>query len=138
VVAMFALAVIGALVAGAFFAGRVEQQSGQNVLYAAQAREAAEAGLARAIAEANPEALDALASGGAALDLGSSRVGPASSVRTTAARLTGRLILLSAVGTRHDALGGVLAIRTLGLLVEVPSASGPVARVVERSWLQLH
>ena len=38
-VAIFALVVIGALVAGTFFAGRLEQQSGQNTFYASQAAE---------------------------------------------------------------------------------------------------
>ena len=33
-VAVFALVVIGALVAGAFFAGRLEQQTGQNSMLA--------------------------------------------------------------------------------------------------------
>ena len=47
--ALFALVVIGLLVAGRFFAGRLEQQSGQNTLYAAQAAEAAEAGLSDAL-----------------------------------------------------------------------------------------
>ncbi len=49
-VAIFALVVIGALVAGTFFAGRVEQQSGQNTFYASQASEAAEAAMAQTLA----------------------------------------------------------------------------------------
>jgi Tfp pilus assembly protein PilX len=49
-VAVFALVVIGALVAGTFFAGRLEQQTGSNTFMAAQAAEAAEAGLSDAIA----------------------------------------------------------------------------------------
>ena len=48
-VAIFALVVIGALVAGTFFAGRLEQSSGQATVYAAQAAEAGEAGLSDAI-----------------------------------------------------------------------------------------
>ena len=48
-VAIFALVVIGALVAGTFFAGRLEQSSGQATVYASQAAEAAEAGLTDAI-----------------------------------------------------------------------------------------
>ena len=48
-VAVFALVVIGALVAGTFFAGRLEQQTGQNTMFATQAGEAAEAGLSDAI-----------------------------------------------------------------------------------------
>ena len=47
---LFALAVIGALVSGTYFVARLEQQSGQNVLFAAQAAEAAEAGLNEAVA----------------------------------------------------------------------------------------
>ena len=48
-VAIFALVVIGALVAGTFFAGRLEQSSGQATVYASQAAEAAEAGLIDAV-----------------------------------------------------------------------------------------
>ena len=44
-VAIFALIVIGALVAGAFFAGHLEQRTGRNTLYAAQAADAAEIGV---------------------------------------------------------------------------------------------
>lgn len=49
VMAVFALVVIGALVAGAFFVGRVEQVTGYNTVWAGQAAEAAEAGLAHAL-----------------------------------------------------------------------------------------
>ena len=38
-VAIFALVVIGALVAGTFYAGRLEQQTGRNTFTAAQAAE---------------------------------------------------------------------------------------------------
>ena len=48
--AIFALVVIGALVAANFFVGRLEQQSGQNSLYARQAAEGAESGLLEAVA----------------------------------------------------------------------------------------
>src|SRR5688500_1190539 len=46
--AMVSLVVIGALVSGTFFAGRMEMISGRNSVYAVQASEAAEAGLAAA------------------------------------------------------------------------------------------
>ena len=49
VVAVFALVVIGALVAGTVFVGRLELQSSQSAVYAAEAQEAAEAGLANRI-----------------------------------------------------------------------------------------
>lgn len=45
--AVFALVIIGALVAGIFFTGRVEQRSGSNTAASAQAFESAEAGVAR-------------------------------------------------------------------------------------------
>jgi type II secretory pathway component PulK len=55
-IALVALGVIGALVGGIFFAARLEQQSGQNALYAVQAGEAAEAGLSEAVATLDPAA----------------------------------------------------------------------------------
>lgn len=145
--AMFALAVIGSLVAGTFFAGRLEQQSGQNVFYVAQAREGAEAGLVRGLSEADAAALEALPAG-TVLDLGVAPAGDAVTVRTSVSRLTSRLFLLRAQGTRHNALGSALAIRTLGLLVELPAAveapapaageSGSLRPLGERGWLQVH
>ena len=50
-VAIFALVVIGALVAGAFFAGQMEQRTGRNTLYAAEAAQAAEAGATTILAD---------------------------------------------------------------------------------------
>ena len=120
--AMFALAVIGALVAGSFFAGRLEQQSGQNVLFAVQAREAAESGLAAAVLD--PAALDSLPAGGLPLDLGVAPVGEAATVHTTVSRLTGNVFLLRARGLRHDAAGGPLATRTLGLFAPARRRGG--------------
>lgn len=49
VLSVFALVVIGALVAGTFFVGRLEHISGRNTLLATQAAEAAEAGVAYAM-----------------------------------------------------------------------------------------
>src|SRR4029077_14917462 len=62
-VAIFALVVIGALVGGTFFAGRLEQSSGQATVYAAQAAEAGEAGLSDAISVLNATTLGAMAVG---------------------------------------------------------------------------
>ena len=50
VLAIFATVVIGALVAGAFFVGRVEQLTGSNTVWATQASGAAESGLSDALA----------------------------------------------------------------------------------------
>src|SRR5882724_10031595 len=43
-VAIFALVVIGALVAGAFYASTLEQRTGRNSMFAAEAAQAAETG----------------------------------------------------------------------------------------------
>ena len=143
--AMFALAVIGALVAGSFFVGRLEQQSGQNLFFAAQAREAAESGLAGAVLVAG--ALESLPAGGPPLDLGVAAVGEAATVHTTVSRLTGKLFLLRARGFRHDAAGGTLATRTLGLFLRLDAGESDTAgtaplprvvRVAERSWVELN
>jgi hypothetical protein len=53
VIALLAIIVIGALVIGAFFAGRMEMQSGRNALYTGQATEVAEMGLTDAFASWN-------------------------------------------------------------------------------------
>jgi hypothetical protein len=143
---MFTLAVIGALVAGSFLPGRLEQQSGYNVTYASQAGEAAEAGLADAVATLNAAALEPLVSGGAALDLGTMTAGEMITVHTTVARLTSRVFIVRSHGTRHDASGAELAGRTLGLFVGIAStavstpedAAVPAAvPLVERSWMRL-
>jgi len=144
--AMFTLAVIGALVAGSFLPGRLEQQSGRNVTYATQAREAAEAGLAEAVAALEAPALEQLVPG-IVLDLGTVTLGEMVTVRTTVARLTSRVLIVRSYGTRHDASGGELATRTLGLFVRLGAVAGPgpedgarpaVIPLVERSWVRLY
>lgn len=141
-VAIFALVVIGAIVAGNFFAGRLEQQSGQNTFFAGQAAEAAEAGLTNAIATTPAATLDALPVGGPPLDLGTITLGDGVSANRQVSRLTTSLFLIRALGTRQDASGSPLARRSLGLLVRVATDSSTGAPVVaplaERGWLQLY
>ena len=142
--AVFALAVIGALVGGAFFAGRLEQQSGQNVLFAAQAGEVAEAGLSEAMATIAAATLEGLPVGGAPLDLGTLTLAGGVSARRQVTRLTGNLYLIRVRGIRHSAAGTTLAVRSLGLLVWLAAAadsgadSGRVARLRQRGWVQLY
>jgi hypothetical protein len=52
-IALLAIIVIGALVTGTFFAGRMEMQSGRNSVYTGQATEMAETGLTDAFASWN-------------------------------------------------------------------------------------
>jgi hypothetical protein len=143
-IAVFALAVIGALVGGIFFAGRLEQQSGQNALFAVQAGEAAEAGLNAAIATVEVATLEGLPVGGAPLDIGTLILAGGASASHQVVRLTGNLFLIRVRGIRHNAAGTALAVRSLGSLVRLGPApdsaagSGRVARVVERGWVQLY
>jgi len=143
---MFTLAVIGALVAGSFLPARLEQQSGYNVSYGRQAGEAAEAGLADALGTLDAGALEPLVSGGVALDLGTTTIGEMITVHTTVARLTSRIFVVRSQGTRHNASGGELAARTLGLFIRIASAvastpedAAPPAAIqlAERSWMRL-
>ena len=141
-VAIFALVIIGALVAANFFAGLLEQQSGRNSLFARQASEGAETGLREALATMPPSVLVALPVAGVPLDLGASAVTPSVRVERQVTRLTGTLFLLQVRGIRQDAAGGALAARTLGTLLRViPNApSGPpsVVPFSQRGWVQLY
>jgi hypothetical protein len=118
-VAIFALVVIGALVAGTFFAGRLEQQAGSNTFYAAQAAEAAEAGLNEAVATQTAAAMLALNPDEAPTDLGSINVGGHATASRTIRRLADNLFLVRSIGTRTNAAGGQLAGRTLGQLIRL-------------------
>jgi hypothetical protein len=138
-VALFALVLMGALVTGTFFAGLVEQQSGRNAFFAAQAAEAAEGGINDALSTATPGTLGQMAIGQSAAfpDL---QLGTGVSSTRAISRLTGSLFLIRATGTRRDAAGTPLALRTLGLLVRLSPGEGSaaVAPLLERSWLQLY
>lgn len=141
-VAIFALVVIGAMVAGNFFAGRLEQQSGQNAFFAGQAAEAAEAGLTDAMATTSAAALDALSVSGPPLDLGTITLNGGVIANRQVSRLTSSLFLIRALGTRQDASGAPLARRSVGLLVRVATDSSTGTAVVvplaERGWVQLY
>jgi hypothetical protein len=123
-VAIFALVVIGALVAGAFFAGRLEQSSGQATVYAGQAAEAAEAGLSDAISRVSATTLGAMAVG-STTSLGTLTLTGASGLSSTDSvrRLTTSLFLVQALGTRWNGAGVSLADRKLGTLIRLVSAN---------------
>jgi hypothetical protein len=140
-VALFALVVIGALVAGNFFAGRLEQQSGQNSFFAAQAAEAAEAGLADALSNPAPALLDALGIGGPPADLGVLVLSDGITVHRQISRLTATLFIIRATGVRENPTGTPLASRSAGLLVRLvvpPAGLTGLAPLAERAWVQLY
>ena len=140
--AIFALVVIGALVAANFFVGRMEQQSGQSSLFARQAAEGAESGLVEAVTLLPASTLVAMPRGGAPLDLGSITLNPSVRVERQVSRLTGTLFFVRVRSTRQDAAGAPLAASALGALVRLVSEGpgGPprVAPLAQRGWVQLY
>jgi hypothetical protein len=122
-VAVFALVVIGALVAGTFFAGRLEQQTGRNTLMAAEAAEAAEAGLNEALGgQISAPTMLALAIDADPADatvLPSLSVGSHRTATRSINRLTEHVFLLRSIGTRTDASGGQLASRSVAQLIRL-------------------
>jgi hypothetical protein len=140
--AIFALAVVGGIVAGGFGIALLEQQSGRNTLFGLQASEAAEAGVQELLQEAPRSALQSLAIGGAPLSLT-----PATPIAGTAvvgliSRLADNLYLVRCRGNRIDADGGVLASRSVGLLARWSGDTLDDANLLlpirERAWLQLY
>lgn len=114
--ALFALVVIGALVAGVFFTARVEVKSGENTMSGARATEAAQAGLMMGY----PNVL-ALASG---LSNGGSAAGTKTQIGSTGSyyqdsvtQLNRFMFLLRSYGT-YEVNGNVVAARTLAMLVK--------------------
>jgi hypothetical protein len=119
-VAVFALVVIGALVAGIFFAGRLEQKSGQSTVYLAQASEAAEAGLTEPTTQDFAYASVPL---GSVATLTTVSLGGNVFTTPSVTRLNNELFLVRSVGERRDAAGNVLASRAVGSLVRLRIAT---------------
>ena len=123
-VAIFALVVIGALVAGTFFAGRLEQQSGQNTFYASQASEAAEAAIAQSLGGSlNSATMLSLATNGGTTTLSSVSLGAHVVGTPSVTRLTSSVWLLKGKGERQNAAGTTVASRSLGQLVRLNQAN---------------
>jgi hypothetical protein len=119
-VAVFALVVIAALIAGTFFAGRLEQQTGMNTFFGAQAAEAAEAGLNNAIKQQTAAAMLALPiDPGTEANIGTFTVNGKLGASRTISRLTDNLFLVRSRATRVDAAGGQLAKQSLGQLIRL-------------------
>jgi hypothetical protein len=117
--------VIGALVAGTFFSGRLEQQTGLNTMYAAQASEVAEAGLQDAIAgqtAASLRALPADPTQWSSLGAYTTGMGNYKSAAREVSRLNNNLFLVRSIGTRNNAAGTEMARRSLGQLIRLVEA----------------
>ena len=116
-VALVTIVVIGALITGTFFAGRVELGAGRNALWSTQAQEAAEGGLADAFAGWKQEWNDFGPGGDSVLPVGfpfpgTSRVRYVQTIR----RLGGGVFLITSRGERVDGAGKMLATRLLARL----------------------
>ena len=115
--ALLAILVIGALVTGTFFAGRMEMTSGRNAVYTAQATEAAEGALAMSTGANWNSTYNNLALGA---ESSTGYVYPHSgtgnsSVRysTTVRRLKAGVFSMTATGEKLDRNGNVMASRIL-------------------------
>jgi hypothetical protein len=113
-VAIFAIVIIGMLVAGVFYASFLEQRSGENSLYAQQAFEAAEGGMAGVLSS-----WDQSVYGAFPVDTPQT-LGTVTAGRTrytpVITRLNGNMFLVLARGEQLDGSGTVLARRTLATL----------------------
>jgi hypothetical protein len=116
--AVFALVIIGVLVAGAFFSGRLEQRGGTNSVMAAEAFEAAEGGLAYTLNDGwVTSTFNALAPGTSSVQP-PVPIGTAAQATATVTRLNPAVYLVQSEGQRLIA-GNVVARRLLGTLVRV-------------------
>ena len=135
--ALLALILIGGLVAVGFAVAQLEQRVGRNTLYAVQAGTAAEAGALSVVAAWDGHGLAALAPG-EERTLPSVELPGRTSYEATVRRLNEALFAIAVVGTRHDADGGTLAQREVGLtLRRADSAAAgalPVIPLSNRAW----
>lgn len=121
VIAVLALVIIGALVAGTFFAGRLEQRGGTNSVHAAQAFEAAEAGLGTTLANWDPAALNGRPIGVDTV-LPAGTLGGGNMFTATVTRLNPTMFYLRSEGQRRGIGGDTLARRMVGLLARLDPA----------------
>jgi hypothetical protein len=118
VIALFALVVIGALVAAVFFAAQLEVRSGTNVVSGLQADQAAQAGLEYAAANWSRAWVQQGVGNSMGIDwvqLGSTSGYFSDSIT----QLNDQLLLVRAFGQARNGAGGVVASRTGGLLFKV-------------------
>lgn len=101
VVAIVALVVIGAIVAGTFFISTLEQKTAENSVEAAQAYQAAEAGIVQNVANWDTGNNTLAVDGNTTIAQDS--VAPGTYFNVTISRLNSSLFFLRSVGTRNGA-----------------------------------
>jgi hypothetical protein len=117
-VAIFALVVIGALVAGAFYASTLEQRTGRNSIFAAEAAQAAETGPATILGNWNQYVNNNMAIGSSGAPVTAS-LGSNLSYTVTPTRLNNNIFLLTSMGTRVDGAGNELARSSVATLARL-------------------
>jgi hypothetical protein len=129
--AVFALVVIGALVAGIFFTGRIEQRTGTNAALAAQAFETAEAGVALQMASWGHNGLGV----GDTVELDRDSLGPHAAYSGTVQRLSDNTFLLQVQGEQYtgsaQTADNLIATRLVGRLLKL----SPVQMTVQAALL---
>ena len=138
--ALLALVVIAALVAGVFASAYIEQRAGRNSLYVVQASGAAEAGAAAVLGAWEAHGLSLLAPGeGRALP--AEALPGSSAYLSHVRRLNDRLFLLEVEGLRADADARPLARRRIGVVLRRADSAEPGLPVVnplaQRAWISM-
>src|SRR4051794_19685503 len=141
-VALFALVIIGGMVAGNFLVGLLEQQSGRSTLLTAEASELAQGELWQVVSESTEASLLALPIGGAGLDLGPGTPHPGFWLQRKVSRLADNLFLVQSRAARLDGAGARLAAGAAGLLTRLVPDSATGSQILlpigQRAWLQLY
>jgi len=127
-IALFAIVVIGALVAATAYAGQLEMGGGRSALATSQASEQAETGLADAFENWDP-AWNSLAAGTSGPLVASSN--GLNQNRYQVTRLGGVLAYVESVGERLSVGGEILARRELGMLARIIDPDVDVDAAVE-------
>jgi hypothetical protein len=125
--AVFALVIIGALVAGTVFAGRLEMKGGSNSIYASQAFDAADAGLASTIG-AWSSTYNSMKTGDS-LAITETQLGAGTNVYTRGeiVKINSTTYLIRSTGERRlSSAGAVLARRQLATLAKLFVTSVPI------------
>lgn len=115
IMAVFALVVIGALVAGVFYTAQLEQRSGGNALAGQQAADAAQAGIDYAIA--NWSNSWTTMGAGNSKTIASTQLGTSPEYfNATVTALNGFTYLVTSTGQAKNGAGSILATRAYGML----------------------
>ena len=116
--ALFALVVIGALVAGIFFTARIEVRSGENTMSEARATEAAQAGLMMGYPSVLALVTAANLTNGQSLGTSRTQIGTTGSYyQDSITQLNRYMFLLRSYGT-YEVNGDTVAARTLAMLIK--------------------